>query len=262
MHSLLFKVHAGWGCPGGSRKLLAAGPSPGLEEGRWPSRGQGREAGRWLGVPGLRGWRVRPLPAPTEVSDFWISSLPVPSKGESRGTCDRAEERAGFPPSRRTRARKSNTEKGKGNRHSVWSDCSVSFKKWLLRLHFSPSAERSSLLSVYYFLMEKPGKKKKKACCPVFLGVFQPWMQRVHFAQSSFKASGDFLCTTRQGMRWLEPPWGCINCLQAEGARTFLNPLASHRSNSPSLGLDRAGQWTGGEKPEKAASVPAQLSRK
>ena len=32
--------------------------------------------------------------------------------------------------------------------------------------------ERSSLLSVYYFLMEKPGKKK--VCCPVFLGVFQP----------------------------------------------------------------------------------------
>ena len=138
MHSLLFKVHAGWGCPGGSRKLLAAGPSLGLEEGRWPSGGQGREAGRWLGVPGPRGWRARPLPAPTEVSDFWISSLPVPSKGESRGTCDRVEERAGFPPSRRTRARKSDTEKGKGNRHSVWSDCSVSFKKWLLRLHFIP----------------------------------------------------------------------------------------------------------------------------
>lgn len=124
---------------------------------------------------------------------------------------------------------------------------------------FPPLPKSLAFFQCTTFSWKSPAKKK--ACCPVFLGVFQPWMQRVHFAQSSFKAAGDFSCTTRQGMRWLEP-WGCINCLQAEGARTFLNPLASHRSNSPSLGLDRAGQWTGGEKPEKAASVPAQLSRK
>lgn len=55
-HSLLFKVHAGWGCPGGSRKLLAAGPSSGAGGRVRPSGGQGWEAGRWLGVPGPRGW--------------------------------------------------------------------------------------------------------------------------------------------------------------------------------------------------------------
>lgn len=55
MHSLLFKVHAGWGCPGGSGKLLAAGPRLRLEEGGWPleATGQGAELAQGRGGAAL-----------------------------------------------------------------------------------------------------------------------------------------------------------------------------------------------------------------
>lgn len=71
-----------------------------------------------------------------------------------------------------------------------------------LGLHFfSPRLQKGLAFSVYSFLMEKPRKRKshQDICCPVFLGVFQPRMQWVHFAQPSFQSNGQLLVHDQTG---------------------------------------------------------------
>lgn len=129
---------------------------------------------------------------------------------------------------------------------TVWSFFRNDFRAAFPPPHPPPLLQKGLAFSGHSFLMEKPSEKKKKShqdiCCPVFLGVLQPRMQWLRFAEPSSRATGNFSCTTRRGIRSPGPVLGCTDCLRAEGACTFLNPLASRRSNSLSLSLDRAGQ--------------------
>lgn len=87
------------------------------------------------------------------------------------------------------------------------------------------------------------------------MGVLQPRKQWAPSAEPAFKAAGTFSCSTRQGVRPPERVLGCTNRPRADGAPSFLNPLASRRSHSLSLALDRAGR-------RATLSIPAPRSRK
>ena len=120
-----------WDGPGGSRKLLAAGPALRLEEGPWSPEGTGRvaEVLTWCSRGGGGGARG-PCQFPQKCLIFESAAFVFLQGGGSWRECvPELRSMPGFPPSRRPRARKSDTEKGKGNRHPVWSDCLVFFQK-------------------------------------------------------------------------------------------------------------------------------------
>lgn len=120
---------------------VAQGSSWQLVQARgWRRAGGPREAragrpGADLVFQGRGGGERGPRQLPQKCLIFESAAFLFPAR-ERAGERVTEQERAGFPPGSRTWARKSDTEKGKGNRHSVWSGCSVSFKKWLSRLHF------------------------------------------------------------------------------------------------------------------------------
>lgn len=121
----------------------------------------------------------------------------------------------GLPPSRRTRARKSDTQKGKGNRHSVWRDCLVFFFFFLkndfrVAFFFPPSTERSSLFSV--LLSHGKAQKKKVSSghlLPSFLGCFPATNAVGSFCTAFFskqraiacaRPDREFACWSRYGV--------------------------------------------------------------